>query len=539
MTKYLRGRSRLATSVVPQEFVFVEKGKHPVYSGSKSSMRTSVGLGQHLIQNAKPGLKLNTSAKLFAYVFLDPANPPQEIMLQWHDKSWEHRAYWGENQIPWGKSESPSRRHMGPLPKAGEWTRLEVDASAVGLTDGTVLTGWAFTQFGGTVYWDKAGVMDVAPSDLGRQLAALKNQVKNLQTAMPTVMVMAEMNPPRKTYVLNRGQYDSPTKIEVTAGLPSVLGALPVEAKADRLALAKWLASKENPLTARVTVNRYWQLHFGVGLVKTLEDFGSQGEWPSHPQLLDWLASEFVESGWDVKAMHKLIVMSATYQQSSHWSPDVAKSDPDNRLLARGPRFRLDAEMIRDQALAVSGLLVEQLGGESVRPYQPAGLWGDVVYENAPRFRQDHGSKLYRRSLYTFWKRSVPPPSFQAFDAPTREACTLQRSKTNTPLAALVLMNDPTYVEASRKLAERVIKQGGDSQTDRVNLAFRLATGRKPDEGERKRLLEAHRDLLAGFREDRAAAEQLMKVGESPYDQTLDLAEFGCLRRRLQCSPTA
>ena len=287
--------------------------------------------------------------------------------------------------------------------------------------------------------------------------------------------------------------------MEVTAGLPGVLGSLPADAKADRLALAKWLASKENPLTARVTVNRYWQLHFGVGLVKTLEDFGSQGEWPSHPQLLDWLASEFVESGWDVKAMHKLIVMSATYQQSSHWSPDVARSDPDNRLLARGPRFRLDAEMIRDQALAVSGLLVEQLGGESVRPYQPPGLWGDVVYENVPRFRQDHGSKLYRRSLYTFWKRSVPPPSFQAFDAPTREACTLQRSKTNTPLAALVLMNDPTYVEASRKLAERVIKQGGDSQTARVNLAFRLTTSRRPDEGERKRLLDAHRDLLCGI----------------------------------------
>jgi hypothetical protein len=347
----------------------------------------------------------------------------------------------------------------------------------------------------------------------------------DLQANRPTVMVMSEMDPPRKTFVLNRGQYDSPGDVEVTAGLPSVLGTLPSESTTDRLALAEWLASPQNPLTARVTVNRYWQLHFGIGLVKTLEDFGSQGEWPSHPQLLDWLASEFVGSGWDVKAMHKLIVMSATYQQSSHWLLK-STSDPDNRFLARGPRLRLDAEMIRDQALAISGLLVEQLGGESVRPYQPPGLWGDVVYENVPRFTQDHGHKLYRRSMYTYWKRSVPPPNFQAFDAPTREACTLKRSTTNTPLAALVLMNDPTFVEASRKLAERVLAWSEKRQEERLALMFRLVTGRWPVVAEQRQLRETLEDLLADFQRDVPAAQQLMGIGESPYDKTLDVAEL-------------
>jgi hypothetical protein len=510
-----------------QKFEFVTKDKHPVYSGNKSSMRTTVGLSQHLVQNAKPGLRINAVGKLFTYVYLDPDNPPKEIMMQWNDgRGWEHRAYWGENSIAWGVNNTTSRRFMGPLPKLGEWTKLEVAAAHVGLPAGRVITGWAYTQFDGTVYWDKSGIVDSQPNEKEQQLAMLREQASGMKAGMPAVMVMAEMSTPRKTFVLTRGQYNSPSDIEVTAGIPSVLGSLPTDSKPNRLELAKWLSSRNNPLTARVTVNRYWQLHFGVGLVKTLEDFGAQGEWPSHPGLLDWLASEFVESGWDVKGMHKLIVMSATYRQSSHWSAGVAKSDPENRLLARGPRFRLDAEMIRDQALFASGLLVEQLGGESVRPYQPPGLWGDVVYENAPRFTQDHGHKLYRRSMYTYWKRSVPPPNFQAFDAPTREACMLQRSKTNTPLAALVLMNDPTFVEASRKLAERVMKQGGESQSDRLTLAFRLATGRLPNETERKQLLAAQTKLVAAYRNDLTAAEKLMGVGESPYDRSLDLAEL-------------
>jgi hypothetical protein len=337
-----------------------------------------------------------------------------------------------------------------------------------------------------------------------------------------TVMVMAEMGPPRKTFVLNRGQYDQPTDTETKPGLPSALGKLPEGIPADRLALARWITSPVNPLTARVTVNRYWQMIFGNGIVKSAEDFGAQGQWPSHPDLLDWLATEFVRTDWNVKAMLKLIVTSTTYQQSAKASPSLLERDPNNRLLARGPRFRLPAEMIRDHALVTSGLLVEQQGGESVRPYQPPGLWDDVVYSNVPRFQQDHGDKLYRRSLYTYWKRSVPPPSMQVFDAPSREACVLTRSRSNTPLAALVLMNDPTFVEAARKLAERIIREGGDTEQARLQYAFRLVTTRLPQPHELQLLSQSLSQFIKDYQRNQEAARALMRVGESPHDISLD-----------------
>ena len=510
-----------------QRFEFVSKNQHPVFSGKMSSLRTSVGLGQHLVQNANPPLRLNQSAKLFCYVYLDPKNPPDEIMMQWFSGGkWEHRAYWGKNQIDWGADKTASRRLMGPLPNVGQWTRLEVAADQIGLGPGSEITGWAFTQFGGTVYWDKAGVLDLQTSQSQKTLTSLNKQADRIQAAMPTVMVMAEKKPPRKTLFLDRGQYDSPTDLEVKPGLPAAFGELKTDDRANRLDLAKWLSGPRNPLTARVTVNRLWKLHFGTGIVKTLEDFGSQGEWPSHPKLLDWLACEFVESGWDVKSMHKKIVMSATYQQDSRWSGDSSSFDPGNRLLGRGPRFRLEAEIIRDQALSLSGLLVDQIGGPSVRPYQPAGLWRDVVYENAPRFQQDHGDSLYRRSLYTYWKRSVPPPNFQAFDAPTREACTLTRSMTNTPMAALVLMNDPTFVEASRKLAERVLNEIDENTQKRLNHLFRIVTGREPSLAESKSMTKAYVDLHNEFKNNRSAALELMKVGEAATDPRLEVTEL-------------
>jgi hypothetical protein len=339
-------------------------------------------------------------------------------------------------------------------------------------------------------------------------------------------MVMGELSPARKTFVLSRGQYDQPSDVEVSAGLPAALGQWPAGAPRNRLGLAKWIAGAENPLTARVVVNRFWQMHFGTGIVKSSEDFGSQGEWPTHPALLDWLAAEFVRSGWNRKAMHKLIVMSATYQQVSRVSPGLLEVDPVNRLFTRGARFRLPAEMIRDHALASSGLLVGRLGGESVRPYQPPGLWDDVVYENVPRFVQDHGGKLYRRSLYTYWKRSVPPPNMQAFDAPSREVCVLTRAKTNTPLAALVLMNDPTFVEASRKLAGRVLRDGGATEESRLTLLHRLVCGRRPTERELGLLSSALAELQTSFRAEPEAARRLMAVGESPHDPALDAVEL-------------
>ena len=517
------GAQSLGNGGGDQKFTFVSAPQHPVYSGRLASLRTSVGRGQHLVHHASPPLRLGTDAKLFTYVYLQPDNPPKEIMLQFHDhQNWEHRVYWGGNHIPWGTDKTVSRRHAGPLPPVGRWVRLEVNAEDVGLAQGAEITGWAYTQFDGTVYWDKSGVTDITPSPLAAQLLELEKELRALDSLRPASMVMSEMDPARKTFVLNRGQYDQPTDIEVTPGIPAVLGRLSAPGRPNRLSLARWMVAPGNPLTARVAVNRYWQMYFGRGLVETPENFGIQGQRPSHPQLLDWLATEFMRTGWDVKAMQKLIVMSSTYQQSSQTDATRQQQDPGNRLLGRGPRFRLPAEMIRDQALAVSGLLVRQIGGPSVRPYQPPGLWDDVVYENVPRFQQDHGPRLYRRSMYTYWKRSVPPPNLQAFDAPSREACVLTRSRTNTPLSALVLMNDPTFVEAARKLAERVLLPPQHSVKQRLISMFRLTTGRRPTPKELQPIEATWLRFRKDFAQDPKSAQKLLSVGESTYDTTLD-----------------
>jgi hypothetical protein len=297
----------------------------------------------------------------------------------------------------------------------------------------------------------------------------------------------------------------------------------------NRLGLAKWLVDPANPLTARVAVNRYWQLHFGTGIVKTAEDFGSQGEPPSHPELLDWLATEFVRSNWDVKAMQRLMVTSTAYRQSSHVTPDLQERDPENRLLARGPRFRLPAEMVRDNALAVSGLLVEKVGGASVMPYQPKGLWEETAYGDvytAQTYEQGHGDDLYRRSMYTFWKRTSPPPALITFDAPDREKCTARRAVTNTPLQALVLLNDPTYIEAARVLAEKMIREGGADPARRIRYAFRLATARDPNAKELQVLRELERAESAEYRRNKDAAGKLVGVGEAKVGAKVDASEL-------------
>jgi hypothetical protein len=355
-----------------------------------------------------------------------------------------------------------------------------------------------------------------------RPVLALRDRKAKLLASFPTTMVMEEMPKPRDTFVLIRGQYDKPGE-KVTPGVPKTLSSLPRGVKNDRLGFARWLMDPANPLTARVAVNRYWQMYFGTGLVKTAEDFGSQGEWPSHPELVDWLATEFMRTGWDVKRMQRLIVTSATYRQSSRVTRDLLQRDPDNRFLARGPRLRLSAEMIRDQVLAVSGLLVERIGGPSVKPYQPPGLWrelADAVYH------QDHGPALYRRSLYTFWKRTVAPPAMVAFDAAGREACTVRKARTNTPLQALTLMNDVTFIEAARVLAQRIMNEGDLTPEERLALAFRLATGRAPQPAELKILRAGFHKHLAHYRRDKAAARKLVSAGEAPRDERLDVSEL-------------
>jgi hypothetical protein len=280
------------------------------------------------------------------------------------------------------------------------------------------------------------------------KLWKLLDEREALERSLPTAMVMQESAAPKQTFFLNRGQYDQKGE-PVSPGIPAVLPPLPAGAPNNRLGFAQWVASKENPLTARVAVNRFWQMLFGAGLVKTAEDFGAQGEWPSHPELLDWLACEFMESGWDVKRLMKTIVMSATYRRSSDATPEMLQRDPENRLLARGPRLRMPAEMVRDHALAVAGLLHAKIGGPSVKPYQPDGLWKELIMQDQ-EYVQSKGPDLYRRSLYTYWKRTVAPPMMANFDSALRETCQVRESRTNTPLQALNLMNDVTFVEAAR-----------------------------------------------------------------------------------------
>ncbi len=374
-----------------------------------------------------------------------------------------------------------------------------------------------------------------------QELTKLRKRRAEIEVQAPSAMVMQELPAPRDTFVLIRGAYNK-KGAKVTAGVPAFLPTLPKDAPPNRLGLARWLVAPQQPLTARVIVNRYWQMFFGTGLVKTVEDFGSQGEQPSHPDLLDWLACEFMDptpgpvgSGgthrWDVKHLVRLLVTSAAYRQSSVVSNELHGRDPENRVLARGPRLRLQAEFIRDQALAISGLLNPEVGGASVRPYQPAGLWqelasrGDSKNWSAQFFVQSHGKDLYRRTMYTFWKRTSPPPQLVTFDAPDREVCTVRRSRTNTPLQALVLMNDPTYVEASRKLAERMMRHATQPE-ERLAFAFRLATARPPRGPERAVLKRALDQQLARFRADEDAARKLLAVGESPRDEALPPTEL-------------
>ncbi|MCB1019213.1 MAG: DUF1553 domain-containing protein, partial [Acidobacteria bacterium] len=350
----------------------------------------------------------------------------------------------------------------------------------------------------------------------------LRQQREAVERSFPTVMVMEEMPQPRETHRLNRGVYDAPAEV-VQRAVPHVLPPLPEGVPNNRLGFAEWLVSPDHPLTSRVAVNRVWQMFFGRGLVKTVEDFGSQGEWPLHQDVLDWLAVDFRESGWDVKRLVKTILMSSTYRQTSAAPQSLLDRDPDNALLARGPRVRLPAEMVRDQALALSGLLVEQLGGPSVRPYQPAGLWEEM---NSQKYDQDHGDKLYRRSLYTFWKRSAPPPFMMNFDSAGREACVVQQTRTNTPLQALNLMNDVTYVEAARAFAERALHQGGD---DPIGFAFRSATAREATPAEHKLLAASLEHYRARYAASPEEALELLSEGESKRDESLDATEHAAL----------
>jgi hypothetical protein len=386
------------------------------------------------------------------------------------------------------------------------------------------------------------------PNDLRKadaDLATSRKGVADFKKNLPSTMVMREVAA-RDAFILKRGEYDKPGD-KVVRGLPAAMPPMPEGAPLNRLGLARWIVSRENPLTARVWVNREWERFFGTGLVKTSENFGSQSEYPSHPQLLDWLATEFMEptvapdvagvsaKAWDMKVFQKLIVTSAAYRQSSGSLTDASsgtlhagtKTDSQNRLIWRGPRFRLTGEIIRDQALAVSGLLTRQIGGRSVRPYMPAGVWDETSrYGDLRNYKHDAADGLHRRTMYTIWKRTAAPPSMLLFDAPNREVCTIKRSRTNTPLQALSLLNEVTFVEAARRLAERILTEGGETGSERLTFGFRLVTARKPTADEVQILQDGLNADLARFSLDDPSAESLLAFGDAKSSPNVDKAEL-------------
>ena len=563
-----------------------------VFSGKKAVKRTDAGLAQDVWDQAKEPLVLPQAGKLFAYVWLDPANPPKSIMLQYHRSGWQHRAVWGDYEaIAWGAANTTERVNMGALPEVGKWVRLELPLETVGLNPGDALTGFAMTQFGGTVYWDKVGVAgavnpstdpklsfqawwqqiagkdipgfpdaikelakagpkpDVDTTALKRyyvqtvcettksnftefssQLDGLKKERQRLEDSVPSTFIFKDMPSPRESFVMMRGAYDKkgePVQPDVFAFLPPLTKSDPA-ARATRLDLAKWLVSPNHPLTARVTVNRFWQQFFGVGLVKSSYDFGSQGELPSHPELLDWLASRFQSTGWDMKQLIRLMVMSAAFQRDSKVDSELLSKDFENRYYARGPRFRLDAEQIRDNALKVSGLLIDKMGGKGVKPYQPANIWEPVGFtgSNTQNYTRDSGESLYRRSIYTFLKRTAPPPFMSNFDGPNREQFCTRRERSNTPLQALQLMNDIQHVEAARVLAQRILKEGGEDDTSRIQFVFQEVLSRQPVADEAtivQTQLNLHRQR---YQADKDAATKLVAIGDSKRDEALDVSEL-------------
>jgi hypothetical protein len=358
------------------------------------------------------------------------------------------------------------------------------------------------------------------------EIRRVEEEERALRASRPTSMVLEDQEIARPTYILERGNYAAPIRDEVLdPGVPARLPPLAADATPNRLGLARWMVDPDHPLTSRVQVNRLWLALFGQGIVRTSEDFGARGDPPSHPELLDWLAREFTDSGWDVKRLLRRILLSAAFRRSSVFVPEHTARDPENALLARGPRYRLTGEFIRDQALAAAGLVHDPIGGPSTKTYQPPNIWSEVSLDPGLVYEQDRAEKLYRRSMYIYWKRSAPSPSMTSFDAPTREQCIVRRQVTNTPLQALVTLNDVQFVEAARVFAARILREGGAEFDARVDLAFLVASARRPDALRRAAVRELWEEQLAVFRAHPDRAEALLGFGEYPRAPDLDPAE--------------
>jgi mono/diheme cytochrome c family protein len=553
----------------------VEVVTENVYSGTLARRQKAAGLVQHIVDASGKPIVLAEGDKLFTWVWLDPADPPKQLMLQFNvGGNWDHRAWWGGDHIPYGQGNKKGGHFQaGKLPELGKWVRLEVSAANLSLPAGTKVESLAFTQFGGIVLWDLAGrhtdaedaalaglpdpirklikkskdaeltdaekkvvfdhyrTMAPALATVRAELAKVEQAEKAINGAMRSTLVTLSAKP-REIRLLPRGDWTDRSGEVLQPAIPEFLadanGTNPVATKGDsrltRLDLAKWIASRDNPLTARAFANRVWALFFDTGLSRDLQDLGNQGRWPTHPELLDWLAFEFMDSGWDVKHLVKLIVTSKTYQQSSNASVLAAEQDPYNRLYARQNPRRLPAEFIRDNALAVSGLLNTQLGGGVAKPYQPAGYYAQLNFPKR-EYKQDNDNNQYRRGLYMHWQRSFLHPMLAAFDAPAREECTASRETSNTPLQALNLLNDPTFVEAARVLAQELVIT---HQTfgARLDPAFQRLLKRSPTAEETKLLTGLYERQLARYQTSLEDAKSLLGIGLAPVAADLDPADL-------------
>ncbi|MDP7061666.1 MAG: PSD1 and planctomycete cytochrome C domain-containing protein [Planctomycetota bacterium] len=439
--------------------------------------RAATGFQQHHFSGASVPVTILPGDRFLFQIWMDPDAMPRELFLQFHEAGgdWEHRAYLGEDLHHWGEAGTASRKPIGELPAGGSWQRIEVNPEDVGLPVGSRVDGLAFGQFDGNVEWGPAGLVSRNPNPLAPLPADLEARLKRVNRKS-TTMVMRAIDQPRTTHLLEKGSFLTPG-YEVQPGVPEVLRGRRRPNPSNRLELAQWLINKRNPVAARVEVNRVWQQVFGTGLSATVDDLGSQGEIPTHPQLLDWLALEFMKNGWSRKWLLATLMDSAAYRQSAVASDSAVENDPANRYYSHFPRLRLNGENLRDLSLAVSGLLVPELGGPSVFPPQPAGI--DAGTYAGDRWRTSTGPDRYRRGIYTFWRRTSPYPSFAMFDATSRETLCARRDRSNTPLQALVLMNDPAYTEMTQAFAERLANMKVSNE-DRITYGFRSCTGRVP-----------------------------------------------------------
>lgn len=562
--------------------MWVGEPEYPVASGKKALRISGKGVAQDYYDGGTAPIEVPSAARFAINIFIDPAEPPKAVMVQFNTGNWSHRAMWGDDKaIPgFGKPNTGERFVAGPLPETSRWVKIEVPGDKMGLKPGDKIQGIAFTVDSGTAMFDGLSVVgriddandplksvaawiktregkDVqgAPAEINKilktvpadkrtpaqlkqlrdywlanvspaskpvltplqaEIAKFKKEREDTEKMVPSTFIMKDLDKPRDSFVMERGAYDKKGE-KVKRDVPAAFPPLPNKQNPNRLDLAKWLVADNHPLTARVTVNRFWQQFFGVGLVKTSGDFGSQGQPPSHPELLDWMAVSFRESGWDVKKLVRFFVTSAAFRQSSIAPAELWQRDPENRLLARGPRFRLDAEELRDNALSASGMLDLTMGGKGTRPYQPANIWEPVGFggSNTRFYKRDTGSALYRRSIYAFLKRTAPPPFMANFDAPSREQTCAVRERSNTPLQALQLMNDEQHIEAARGFAEQIIAKGGTTPQERISFAYRTVLARKPSAEEITTVQQAFQQHFLAFQQVPDNAAKFIRQGES------------------------